>query len=219
MIDYIALNNVYPKAFETASLMGCRSEVWQNELCFERGRSYLIEAESGRGKTSLCNFLYGLRTDYSGEIQWRTTDSEFCLLKDKDKTDVWIKSLAVMFQNMQLFPELTAVQNIMLKNLLTDYRTENEIRQQLKELGLADKADTPIGILSLGQQQRVAFLRAICQSADFCLLDEPISHLDLDNAKIMCDILKKWQDQEQCGIIVTSIGHRLPFQYDYVWHL
>jgi ABC-type lipoprotein export system ATPase subunit len=118
-----------------------------------------------------------------------------------------------MFQEHRIFPELTAVENVMLKNLLTNFYTEREIRAMLSLLGLRERLDTPCARLSFGQQQRVAFVRTLSQPADFILLDEPISHLDAENAAIMGEILKKREDSDNVGIIVTSIGNRLDYPY------
>ena len=67
MIKSLCLKNVNPKAFVDAPPLGASSEVWNCIQEFERGRSYLVEAGSGRGKSSLCSFLYGLRADFVGK--------------------------------------------------------------------------------------------------------------------------------------------------------
>ena len=120
----------------------------------------------------------------------------------------------MMFQEHRLFPELTALENVLLKNSLTNFATEEEICRMLSQLGLENKLNVPCGKLSFGQQQRVAFVRLLCQPADFLLLDEPVSHLDLGNADIMANMLRNYQAKSQAGIIITSIGHRMPYPYD-----
>jgi ABC-type lipoprotein export system ATPase subunit len=181
---------------------------------FCRGKSYLIEAASGRGKSSLCAFLYALRSDYQGSIELADANGKRIELRERTICEMRKTSLALMFQEHRLFPELTAVENVMLKNMLTNIYTEQEIRQMLSRTGLQDRLDTPCARLSLGQQQRVAFVRLLAQPADFLLLDEPISHLDEDNARIMSEMLKEKQEREGAGVIVTSIGNRMPYDYD-----
>ena len=127
--------------------------------------------------------------------------------------------LAMMFQEHRIFPELKAVENVLIKNQLTDYFTEKEIRERLTMLGLEQRLDTPCGKLSLGQQQRVAFVRLLAQPADFVILDEPVSHLDADNARIMGTMLRQRQLADGMGVIVTSIGQRLPYEYDKILKL
>jgi ABC-type transport system involved in cytochrome c biogenesis ATPase subunit len=107
----------------------------------------------------------------------------------------------------------------MLKNQLTDYFTEQEVREKLSALGLDDRLDTPCGKLSFGQQQRVAFVRLLAQPADFFLLDEPVSHLDSANSEIMGEMLRQRQQQDGSAVIVTSIGQRLPYAYDRILKL
>ena len=84
----------------------------------------------------------------------------------------------------------------------------------LIRLGLEKHLSRPCALLSVGQQQRVAFVRAMCQPADFIILDEPVSHLDEENAKIMAQMLCERQKKDSVGVIVTSIGYRLPYRFD-----
>lgn len=214
MIETIRFNSVIPHVFVGSLPEGGPSDVWQQVLNFHRGKSYLIEAASGRGKSSFCTFLCGLRSDYQGEIALLDAQGH-AIGKTKDEGCILRRqSLAMMFQDHRLFPELTAVENVMLKSLLTNFYTEEQVRQMLIKLGLQNRLDTPCARLSLGQQQRVAFVRTLAQPADFFLLDEPISHLDMANAEIMSAMLKERQQKDGAGVIVTSIGNRLPYEYD-----
>lgn len=219
MIKSLCLKNVNPKAFVDAPPLGASSEVWNCIQEFERGRSYLVEAGSGRGKSSLCSFLYGLRADFVGKIEFCYDDGVVLDNSVCDYVAVRQNSFSIMFQEYRLFPELSPVDNVMLKNRLTGYTTEEAVRSMLSRLGLEDRLDTPCGKISFGQQQRVAFVRALCQPADFIFLDEPVSHLDTDNAKVMAEMLRERQIKDSLGIIVTSIGHRLPYEYDKVLKL
>ena len=123
------------------------------------------------------------------------------------------------FQGLRLFPELSAADNVRLKNHLTGYRSEAEIARMFEALGIADKTDVPVAKLSFGQQQRVAFVRMLCQPADFMLLDEPISHLDDANAAVMAEILLEEVRSNGTGIIVTSVGKRFGIEYDKIFSL
>jgi len=86
-------------------------------------------------------------------------------------------------------------------------------------LGITDKIDVQAGKLSFGQQQRVAFIRSLCQPFDFIFLDEPVSHLDDENGIIMSRLLTEEAERQQAGIIVTSIGKPLPLDYNEVFKL
>lgn len=219
MLETVFFDNVNLRSFEETPPKGTLSEVWKTDVCFEKGRSYLIEAASGRGKSSFCAFLYGLRNDYVGEIRLKYDGGESVTAKEADFVSLRQNSLAMMFQELRLFPELNAVDNVMLKNSLTGYATEKDVRSMLIKLGLEQHLGRPCVKLSFGQQQRVAFVRALCQPADFIILDEPVSHLDETNASIMARMLRERQRTDNIGVIVTSIGYRLPYEYDKVLSL
>ena len=219
MITDLTLHQLLPNVFDDTGIEQGSSDVWQVELTFQRGQSYLVEASSGRGKTSLCMFLYGLRTDYRGEITVTTQEGATRRLLDLDFDELRQRCLAMMFQDNRLFPELTPLENCLLKNRLTNHLSEQEIRSKLVHLDLESKLDVPCELLSLGQQQRVAFVRMLCQPADFYLLDEPISHLDEENAQLMSEMLQQAQAATGAGVILTSIGRNLPYHYDHVLKL
>ena len=101
------------------------------------------------------------------------------------------------------------MQNLRLKNQLTHHKTEDEMLALLDRLGIADKAEKPVAQLSIGQQQRVAIIRAVCQPFDFILLDEPVSHLDRNNNLIVAEIVAEEATRNGAGIVSTSVGHGL----------
>lgn len=183
------------------------SQLWDADLTLRRGALYQINAASGMGKSSLCAFLIGLRTDYLGRIFFNQRDAASLSIDD------WCRlrrtSLAYLPQGLELFPELSAIDNILLKNRLTDMRTESEIRRMLDRLGVADRADAPAGRLSVGQQQRVALVRALCQLADFILLDEPVSHLDSGNNALCAELVVETAQALGAAVVATSVGNPL----------
>lgn len=219
MIETIRFKKVTPEVFVGSPPEGGPTNVWDQDLTFKRGESCLIEAASGRGKSSFCAFLYALRSDYVGSIEYLDSNGNALRMDNKAICEMRVRGVGLMFQEHRLFPELTAVENVMLKNQLTDYFTEQEVREKLSALGLDDRLDTPCGKLSFGQQQRVAFVRLLAQPADFFLLDEPVSHLDSANSEIMGEMLRQRQQQDGSAVIVTSIGQRLPYAYDRILKL
>lgn len=189
-----------------------RSDIWGGELKFERGKSYLIEAASGTGKSSLCSYLYGLRNDYRGVIEF---DGENVARYSTNKwCDVRQHSMSILFQDLKLFGELTALDNVLIKNRITNKCSLAQIKEWFEKLGIADKLDSRIDRMSFGQQQRVALIRALCQPFDFLLLDEPISHLDDMNSDIMRDIMLQEVRTQGAAVIVTSIGKHIDMNYD-----
>ena len=119
-----------------------------------------------------------------------------------------------MFQDLRLFPELTAIENVDIKNRLTNHKSREDIEKWFDMMGIPDKKDVLIGKMSFGQQQRVAMIRAFCQPFDFIIVDEPISHLDDQNARIMGEILCQEAKSQGAGLIVTSIGKHPSLPYD-----
>lgn len=208
-MDKIVLKNTLPDIF--ASETTIRSSVWKQHICFDRGQYYLIEANSGTGKSSLCSYLYGYRDDYSGDILF--DDNIIRKQKAGFWDDIRCRHLSLLFQELCLFPELTALENVLLKNNLTGYKTVSQIEAMFARLDIAEKKDALIGKMSWGQQQRVALIRSLCQPFDFIILDEPISHLDDDNARVMTDLLAEEAASQGAGIIATSIGKHLPLGY------
>ncbi|GAE82439.1 ABC transporter ATP-binding protein [Bacteroides reticulotermitis JCM 10512] len=168
-MNRIHLQQTLPQVF--ADRNSVSSDVWHQDLTFRKGEMYLIEAASGTGKSSLCSYIYGYRNDYQGIINFDETNIKACSIKD------WVelrkRSLSMLYQDLRIFSELTAFENIQLKNQLTGYKKKKEIQAFFETLGIADKLNVKAAKLSFGQQQRVAFIRALCQPFDFLFLDEP----------------------------------------------
>ncbi len=204
-IDRITLHDVLPDVFRQEP--PAESQVWRSDAVFQRENLYVIEAASGTGKSSLCSYIYGWRTDYQGSIKFNDTDTRS--LSTRQWVDIRRCHLAYLPQEMAIFPELTALENIEIKNRLTHHCSQAQIRDMLGMLGIAHKADVPAGKLSIGQQQRVAIIRALCQPFDFLLLDEPVSHLDAENNMIVADLVMRHAQENQAGIIATSVGNPL----------
>ncbi len=211
-MNIIRLQEVLPEVFEGHVPMNPQSDVWGHDLIFEKGKSYLVKAASGRGKSSLCSYIYGLRKDYSGRITFDEQDLNN--ISEKEWNLIRQNSLGILFQDLRLFDELNAIENVMVKSNLTACKGRDEIVSMLKELGLGNRLEQPIRMMSFGQQQRVAFVRMLCQQADFLLLDEPVSHLDDDNARVMAQMLRREAERNGTGLIITTVGHDLPYDYD-----
>lgn len=211
-MNVIRLKEVIPKVFDGHVPVNPISDVWGRDLSFERGKSYMVKAASGRGKSSLCSYIYGIRKDYLGEITFDGHQTEN--IPNFEWDEIRQKSLGILFQDLRLFEELDAVENVLIKSSLTSYKSRAEIIAQLSQLGLGNQLSRPVGLLSFGQQQRVAFVRMLSQPSDFWLLDEPVSHLDEKNALIMSRILSSEAKRNNTGLIVTTIGHDLPYNYD-----
>ena len=214
-MNTIQFKYVIPQVF--ASREEQNSDVWQQDITFEKEKVYLIEAESGKGKSTFCSYLIGYRHDYSGQVLFDDVDARS--LKVVDWTGIRQQHISMLFQELRLFPELTAMENVLIKNNLTGYKSREEIINWFEMLGIPDKKDVKIGRMSFGQQQRVALIRSLVQPFDFLVADEPVSHLDDQNARIMGDILMQEVRRQGAGLIVTSIGKHMDLNYDKVVQL
>lgn len=209
-MNTITLRNTLPKVFSQRT--DIQSDVWLQEVVFEKEKTYLVEANSGTGKSSLCSYIYGYRKDFQGDIFFNQTNIHNLSIHQ------WVEQrkghLALMWQELRLFPELTAMENVLIKNKLTGYQKRKTIDEWFERLGISDKHDALIGRMSFGQQQRVALIRTMCQPFDFIFVDEPISHLDDSNSSIMANMLMEEAKRQGAGVIATSIGKRIELHYD-----
>ena len=214
-MNNIQLVNTLPNVFQNRMDIG--SDIWQKDITFEKGKTYLLEANSGTGKSSLCSYIYGYRRDYQGQILFDGEDiSQYTIAQ---WTSVRKKHISLLWQEPRLFPELTALENVQIKNKLTGMQKRKQILEWFDILGITDKQDVKIGQMSLGQQQRVALIRSLCQPFDFLFVDEPISHLDDTNSEIMGRVMMAEAKKQGAGIVATSIGKHIELPYDQVFNL
>ena len=214
-MDSITLNKVLPHVF--THVQGLVSDVWNEEITFHKGHYYLLEANSGKGKSTFCSYLIGYRRDFDGNILF--DEQNINALTIKDWAEIRTRHVSYLFQELRLFPELTALENVLIKNNMTHCKTKAQILDWFDELDIADKVNVKIGQMSFGQQQRVALIRSLVQPFDFLLADEPISHLDDDNSNAMAQVLLREATHQGAGVIVTSIGKHLALKYDKVVRL
>ncbi|MEA1875103.1 MAG: ATP-binding cassette domain-containing protein [Bacteroidota bacterium] len=198
----IRLNQIIP--FPLQDMNHEKSAIWGRDFSFELGKSYGIFAPSGTGKTSLISILYGLRNDFNGSFFIGNDSSDS--LKTADWINLRRNQLSLCPQGLWLFDDLNALENIQLKNALTQHKSENEIQSMLQKAGMTSHQHKKAGILSYGQKQRIAIIRALSQPFKFILLDEAFSHLDEENKLIMWDMIQNEAKQQSSGIILTSLG-------------
>lgn len=214
-MEKIELKNTLPEVFALRD--DIQSDVWHRDVAFERGHLYLVEAVSGTGKSSLCSYIIGYRNDYQGIICFDGRNIRNNTVQD------WVgirrHSLSILFQELRLFPELTAYENVAIKNNLTGFKKKRQIEEWFGALGIGDKMRVKVARMSFGQQQRVALIRALVQPFDFLLADEPVSHLDDENGRIVGEILMEEARMQGAGVIVTSIGRHIMLDYEKTFNL
>ena len=214
-MNTIQLKYVIPHVFANREQQ--TGDIWQHDVTLERGRTYLLEADSGQGKSTFCSYLVGYRSDYTGQLLFDGQSAHE--LTVGGWTALRRRHVSLLFQELRLFPELTARENVDIKNQLTSHLQGSQIDEWFSMLGIADKQHQLVGHLSFGQQQRVALIRALAQPFDFLLVDEPISHLDDHNARLMADIMTAEATRQGAALIVTSIGKHPDIHYDHILRL
>ena len=160
--------------------------------------------------------MYGIRKDYEGTatIDWKGEKIALKNLSLADWAELRQSKLSIIFQDLRLFPDLTALENIALKNDLTKHKSAAEIQQMAERLGVDAFLHRKAGILSYGQRQRMAIIRALCQPFELLLMDEPFSHLDADNIQKCCQLIMEECKAQGAGYIIASLGERYQFEYD-----
>lgn len=197
----ISLQQVVPVFFEAGKADG--SQLWNQNISFNKGENIHIVAPSGSGKTSFIHFLYGLRKDYSGNILYDNNDIKNF---DAEKFSTWRQQyISIIFQDLRLFTEQTVLQNLEIKRLLSPYHKESRIAAMAERLGIESKLGKLCNTCSYGEQQRIAIIRALQQPFDFLLLDEPFSHLDENNRQLAMQLMEEEAAERNAAIILTDL--------------
>lgn len=189
-----------------------KDSIWGNDTVLEKGQHIMLNASSGKGKTTFTHLMFGLRKDYTGE--YMIGDKIAKNLNPTEWTDLRMSHIAVIFQDLQLFPRLSVKENLLLKNQLTNHFSEEELYHMLERLGIGDKWNQQCGLLSMGQQQRVAIIRGLAQPFDWLFLDEPFSHLDKANTALSLELIKEQAQAQKAGFVLASLGDTYGYTYD-----
>ena len=199
----MALLNVENASFTYQNKSQTVRAVRDVTCCFEEGRAYAIVGKSGSGKTTLLSLLAGLELPTEGAVffEGKATADMDCDLYRRDHA-------AVIYQSYNLFPLLTAQENVLypLKLRGVDGKTALELAQkELKAVGIQpDQFKRFPSQLSGGEQQRVAIARALAAGNRIVLADEPTGNLDITNGEQVVEILLRLAHEEgRCVIVVT----------------
>ncbi len=195
-----------------------QSDIWGQKLQFANNDWIKIKAPSGTGKTTLMHLLYNLRNDYTGTILY---NNENIATLNEEKIAVFRqKEISVIFQDLRLFANLTALENIQLKQaIFPSLITQPEMYAMIDALDIRHIMQQQASICSYGEQQRIAIIRALMQPFSILLMDEPFSHLDNNNAtkaaKIIADVCKK----NKAGFVLTDLEDDNHFTYSKYYNL
>ncbi|MFD1428896.1 MULTISPECIES: amino acid ABC transporter ATP-binding protein [Lacticaseibacillus] len=185
-----------------------------------QGDVIVVIGASGGGKSTFLRSLNLLNKPTSGKIAFEGTDITGLSEKELDQVR---EKMGMVFQQFNLFPNMTVLENIKLAPMKVKNATDAEATAQalalLKQVGLEDKAEAYPASLSGGQMQRVAIARALAMSPDVMLFDEPTSALD---PEMVGEVLKVMQDLAKSGMTMIVVTHEMGFAHevaDQVWFM
>ena len=185
------------------------SGIWGGELRIETRSKVLVSAQSGMGKSTLLHILYGLRQDYTGTAKVDGT----CLrqFSTQEWERVRRERISLQFQDLRLFPNLSARENLLL--LPQSNPAAPSLEEMAERLEMTPFLNQSLSTLSQGQRQRMALVRTLRKPFRFLMLDEPFSHLDETNQMSACSLIEEIVDRNQAGLLVSSLGStpHLPF--------
>lgn len=187
-----ALTKEYPTA---VALRGVDLEV-------PKGQWLCIMGPSGSGKSTLLNILGGLDRPTSGRVIINGTDLNTL---DEDRLARFRReNLGFVFQQSHLIPYLDATENVMLAQFFHSIVDRKEAEDALRRVGLGHRLHHRPSQLSGGEQQRVCIARALINSPQLLLADEPTGNLDRENTRMVLELLKKLHEEEHFTIVLVT---------------
>lgn len=170
------------------------------------GDTFAIVGPSGSGKTTLLGLCAGLDRASSGSVELNGIALDN--LSEDERAEVRNRHVGFVFQNFQLIPTLTALENVMVPlELRGDARAEETARTWLEKVGLGHRLDHYPAQLSGGEQQRVCIARAFSNSPAILFADEPTGNLDADNAGGIVDLI--FDLNRTAGTTLVLVTHDL----------
>ena len=191
----------------------------KNASCsFEQGKFYAVIGKSGSGKTTLLSLAAGLEVPDGGNIIFNGEN-----IKNMNKDGYRRDIVSVIYQNFNLFPLLTVMENVIYPLTLKKssknaaYKKAAEV---LKKVGLDEKYYKRLpAMLSGGEQQRVAIARALASGTKVILADEPTGNLDSENTKNIVELLAALAHEENCCIVVITHDQNVANAADCVYKM
>lgn len=213
----IELDHIIPIPLKDRFLQR-NSDVWNTSLTLEQDHYIKIKAPSGTGKTTLVHILYKLRHDYEGAV--RLNNAAITDLGEDALAELRQQKISIIFQDIRLFPNLTARENIELKRVLqTPYYESAMIETMAETLGVSHILDQKAGLCSYGEQQRIAIIRALIQPFSWLMMDEPFSNLDIANTRKAATLIDTECRKRKAGLMITDLDEDDNFNYTKQYHL
>ena len=200
MNNFLKLNNLSKKYQKNKSL-----KVLNNiNFKFESGNIYSIIGPSGSGKSTLLNLLSLIDIPSSGFIEYNKEKIDVNSSIKKD--DLRSKNIGIVYQDKNLLPDFTAVENVILPNLLISNnksKSRELAKKLIKKFDLTSRLNHYPSELSGGENQRIAIARALINEPNIILADEPTGSLDFENAKQIFKILFNLKNKNRIIIFAT----------------
>ena len=178
------------------------------DLAVMPGEIVALVGSSGAGKSTLLRCINQIEEPTGGKVVLNKVD----LLRGDAQAREMLNYIGMVFQQFNLFPHLTVLENIILSPMKVDKQPRDlavkNAKTLLKKLGISDKAEVYPGSLSGGQQQRVAIARELAKNPDLMLFDEPTSALDPANVDGLAEIIKGLASE---GMMVVVVTHDIRF--------
>jgi len=191
------------------------SQIWNCQVAFNTKEKYIVHAESGKGKSTLIHILYGLRSDYSGTIS--VDDRDLRSLNKENWSQVRQSYFSIIFQDLRLFGNFTGLENLKVKADL--YEHEEFLQNALEMVDFLNVNHTlnkKCSLLSYGERQRLAIIRALNQPFQMLLMDEPFSHLDEKNIEKASELIEKTCINNNAGWMMSSLGSTSSISFDHL---
>lgn len=170
-------------------------------LTINDGEMVAIIGKSGSGKSTLLNLIGGLDKPTSGQIFYN--DKELGSMKDTELSEFRLKNIGFVFQFFDLIPELTAEENVLLPSRLAKNKDAGA-DELYKALDISDRVKHYPSELSGGQQQRAAIARALINSPDVILCDEPTGNLDKASGEEVMSLLKRLNSEQGKTVVIVT---------------
>ena len=200
MNNFIKLSNI-SKNFDSFKKVKVLKKI---SYKFRKGKIYSLMGPSGSGKSTLLNLLSLIDRPSSGSI---TIDNKHINFNDFKKNDILrAKKIGIVYQQDNLLPDFTALENIYLASLAAGKNKELSIskaKNLLKKVGLLNRSDHYPSQLSGGEKQRISISRALINDPQIILADEPTGSLDMETAKQIFELLKKQINSNRIIIFAT----------------
>lgn len=168
-----------------------------------RGELVCLTGKSGSGKSTLLGMLGLINTPSSGEIL--LNDQNISTLSDSALATIRRQHIGIIFQQFNLHPALTALENVMYPlYLLKDRQAKAKALAALADVGMADFADRKPKQMSGGQMQRVSIARAFAKKPELIIADEPTANLDSENTAVVYQLLKKLNQDKGVTVVIAT---------------